>query len=383
MSDRYKPSRRSTLPAKDPLARRRDLKIAFLRLCRAVGLFSIARRITAHRWRILCYHGFSIGDQHEFGPILFMRPEVFRRRLETLRRLKMPIISLDEGLQRLASGSITDAPVSITIDDGWKTTYSEAAPILREFGFPACVYVTTYYCERQVAVFNVVVWYMLWKTQLERVTFEGIHPELDGGYDLSGDRDAVGHRWIATLEANFDSNQREAVLGRMAQALRLDIAQVLDRDRFRLMSRDEITALVKQYKLDVQLHTHRHRLPQESAELMTREIEENRRVLEQLTSIPGVHFCYPSGVYFGEHPQWLARAGIRSATTCDAGTNDSSASPLLLRRYLDRDDWSDIEFEAVTVGFSELASDVRRACRSLLGRKAPTRTTAMKDAAIG
>lgn len=377
MADRYHSSGNASP------GRERRVKVAILRVCRALGLFSIARGLTAGRWRILCYHGFSIGDQHEYAPILFMRAEVFRRRMRTLQRLGMPVVSLDEGLKQLRAGSIRGAPVSITIDDGWKTTITEAAPVLRDFGFPACVYATTYYSERQVSVFNVVIWYMLWKTDRKHVELSGIHPQLDGRYDLSAGPEAVGSQWIKALESNFNADQREALLGAIAAALGLQIDAVLRADRFKLIDREEMVALVKDYGLDVQLHTHRHRLPQESAELMRQEIDENRRVLQEWTNVPSVHFCYPSGIYTAEHPQWLSAAGVESATTCDGGTNDASASPLLLKRYLDRDDWDDIEFEAVVTGFNELIEWSRRFGRAVLRRKSRVRGAQMKDAAIG
>jgi peptidoglycan/xylan/chitin deacetylase (PgdA/CDA1 family) len=338
----------------------RALKVVFLKGCRAIGLFRVARQITRRRLRILCYHGFSIGDQHEFAPLVFMRKEVFQRRMEILRRLGFPVVALREGIALLKNNSVDRAQVSITIDDGWKTTLTHAAPILREAGYPACVYVTTYYSERNVSVFNVVIWYMLWRTEREEVQLRGIHPEVDGPYDLRTDREAVGLRWISAIERHFDYWERENLLPIIAEALGLDGTTVLQDKRFSLMSREDVQALSIQPNIDVQLHTHRHRLPKESRELVSHEIEDNRRVLEAWTGKPCTHFCYPSGIYDGNHPEWLATLGIESATTCDAGMNDVSVSPLLLRRYLDRDDWSDVEFEAAVSGFKEILNGLRR-----------------------
>jgi len=341
----------------------RTIKLAGLKLCRGMGLFALARRLTRHRLRILCYHGFSVGDQHEYSPILFMRGETFRRRMDTLRRLGLRVVSMEEATQLLAENSVAHGEVAITIDDGWKTTHSIAAPILAGHRFPACVYVTTYYCERQTEVFNVVVWYMLWKTSLTTVTLNGIHPDVDGTYDLGADRRGTGSRWIAAVERNVPADRRRAVLVQMAEALGLDTAGLLAGERFKLMSPQEVAALNAEFGLSVELHTHRHRLPTDSAEEVLSEIGENRRLLERWTGARSSHFCYPSGIYATQHPGWLEKAGVSTATTCDAGLNDGRTPRMLLKRYLDRENWSDVEFEAAISGFTELTAPFRAALR--------------------
>ena len=76
--------------------------------------------------------------------------------------------------------------------------------------------------------------------------------------------------------------------------------------------------------------------------------------IEAVTGTKARHFCYPSGRYSTRHPEWLASLGIKSGTTCDAGLNDATTNMLLLRRYLDQENFSEIEFEASITGFSYL-----------------------------
>src|SRR3954465_1194237 len=122
----------------------RSVKLAILWVARTFGLFALARRLTAKRLRILCYHGASLRDEHEYEPVLFMRPAVFRRRMEILRRIGLPVVPLDQGAKMLANGGPRNGEVVITIDDGWKSTYTQFAPILKDFEFPATLYVTTF-----------------------------------------------------------------------------------------------------------------------------------------------------------------------------------------------------------------------------------------------
>ena len=77
-----------------------------LTLCWAFGAFAVAHRITRKRLRILCYHGFSVGDQHEFSPFLFMRPEILQRHIDLITRMRIPVVSLKDGVAMLASHSV-------------------------------------------------------------------------------------------------------------------------------------------------------------------------------------------------------------------------------------------------------------------------------------
>lgn len=341
------------------MAQSHSLRVVLLKSCRALGLFAVARYLTRRRLRILCYHGFSIGDQHEYDPILFMRKETFRERMQALHSQGYPVVSLSDGIELLKRNAVDSCQVCITIDDGWKSTFVHARPVLQEYSLPACIYVTTYYTDRQAPVFNVVIWYMLWRTKRLQVCLCGIHPEVDGDYDLTMDRRTVGQQWISTIERHFDYRARQSILPIIAEALDLDAVRVLEGERFQLMDTEQLQTLSRDPNIELQLHTHRHRFPTDSEELARREVEDNRRVLEALTGKPCLHFCYPSGLYHEKHPSWLATMGIESATTCDSGTNGVDVSPLLLRRYLDRDDWSAVEFEAAVSGFLDVVQRLR------------------------
>ena len=110
----------------------RRTRRAILYLARATGLFSLARGLTSNSVRILCYHGISIGDQHEFDPVLFMRLSQFVRRLACARESDAwRVMTLEQALIDLTRGTVNDAPVVITIDDGWSSTIRHAVPALQ------------------------------------------------------------------------------------------------------------------------------------------------------------------------------------------------------------------------------------------------------------
>jgi len=253
------------------------IKTLIFHLAKLMGLFALARRITRRGLRILCYHSFSTDSDaaHRFRPGTFMRPQTFRRRIDVLARMKLPVLPLHDALNRLRDGTL-----------------------------PPC-----------------------------------------------------------------------AVAGKLGNRLGVPYDEIVGGRVFSIMTADEIREAVRA-GIDIQLHAHRHRLP-DDPEAARREIRENRAVLEPLVAQPPPagnvaqappagsvallrHFCYPSGVWNAGHFAALRDVGILSATTCEAGLNYAHTPPLALRRFLDGEQVSDIEFEAELSGFSELLRRVFR-----------------------
>ena len=50
------------------------------------GLFWLARHLTRRGLRIICYHGFAVTDEYKYRSTLFIRDELFRRRINYLSR---------------------------------------------------------------------------------------------------------------------------------------------------------------------------------------------------------------------------------------------------------------------------------------------------------
>jgi len=142
----------------------RRIRVGLLAAANASGL---SRLIGASGWRqnrllILCYHGISDSDLHQWNPSMFMYAEEFRRRLQLLRDAKCHVLGLGEALTRLENGTLPPRSVVLTFDDGFADFHRLAWPILREFGCPATLYLTTYYMLRNVPVFDPALDYLLW-----------------------------------------------------------------------------------------------------------------------------------------------------------------------------------------------------------------------------
>src|SRR4029077_19879262 len=102
-------------------------------------------------------------DEHEWNEELYIPPVLLRRRLRHLRARGYNILPLAEACDRLGKGTLPPRSVALTFDDGAVDFASRALPILREFDVPATVYLTTYYSDARLPVFDVVLSYVLWR----------------------------------------------------------------------------------------------------------------------------------------------------------------------------------------------------------------------------
>lgn len=95
------------------------------------------------RVTVLGYHNFS-----KKAPVtqMLMRTSEFREQMEHLRRERITVISMQEFLEwRLGTRTLPARCALITLDDGWKSVYTDAYPILKEYGYPFTLFLYTNY----------------------------------------------------------------------------------------------------------------------------------------------------------------------------------------------------------------------------------------------
>ena len=86
------------------------------------------------------YHRFS----ERQAPSTSIDTAVFRQQLQTLRDQHYSVLTLGHALRLLdQERSLPRRSVVLTIDDGYASTWTGAVPVLREFGYPATLFVNS------------------------------------------------------------------------------------------------------------------------------------------------------------------------------------------------------------------------------------------------
>jgi peptidoglycan/xylan/chitin deacetylase (PgdA/CDA1 family) len=304
-------------------------------------LFGIARNlgidavVRDSKWRrrrllVLCWHGISLDDEHLWRPGLYISPELFRERIRMLAEGGYTVLPLSEALTRLWSADLPPRSVAITFDDGCYSVASIAAPVLEQYGFPATVYLTTYYVDYQRPIFDQIVSYLLWKYSRSRL-------RVRAGIPVSSEEEAniAAHRIVSRADEDRATGpQKDEITRSLSEDLGVDYDDVLKRRILYLMTAHEVRRLAETGKITFDAHTHRHRTPEDLG-LMARELQDNSARIAEITGRRPVHFCYPSGVTRRRYLPLLEQNGFVSATTCQPNLASIQDDRYLVPRFVD------------------------------------------------
>lgn len=330
------------------------------RLCLGAGKTLGAFHLVGEsRWRrqrllILCYHGISLEREHEWRPPLFMRPSDLEARLRILQRGQYSVLPLGEAIERLYARDLPGRSVALTFDDGNYDFYEQAYPLLRSYGYPATVYLSTFYSDHEYPVFHLICSYMLWIKRGMTVSAKSLI-----GTELMLDlRTAEGRvRALRAIEGfakdeDLSVDEKDRLARSLAGLLGVDREALWSKRVLQMMNAREVAEL-SAAGIDFQLHMHHHYSP-DDRERYQRNVQDNRVSIQAKTGSTPVHFCYPSGNHKPRFREWLAEEKVASATTCDSGLATPRTDPLLLPRIVDHNGLNAIEFEGWLSGAAAL-----------------------------
>jgi peptidoglycan/xylan/chitin deacetylase (PgdA/CDA1 family) len=334
-----------------------QVKSALFRGAWKAGVLDAIKR---SRWRrdrllILCYHGLSLIDEHDWSD-LYISPSVFEERLRLLQSLGVRVAPLAQALQELREGRMPGPTVALTFDDGTADFALRAAPLLGQYRLPATVYLTTYYAKHQLPVFDPWSAYLLWKGAGRKAHLGplGQTVALPSRADHAGRATLHDQLRAACAAQQFSAIEKDAVLRALCDSIDVSYADYCGRRFMHVMNAAEVASLPTDL-VDIQLHTHRHRSPIDRAAFHA-ELALNQRSIADLSgdSSTRTHFCYPSGVYNKALRDNVAAYGLTSATTCDPGLASRSSDSLLLPRFVDTMGVTDATFAAWVTGGAAL-----------------------------
>ena len=300
----------------------------------ATGILPAKRRRTdPGRAVILRYHSVSHFDSSGRlyrSPSIALTPDTFERQMRFLADWYQ-VVPLGRLVNCLREGqAFPRQAVAITFDDGYRDNFVHALPVLRSFGFPATVYVTT------GAIGD---GWRFWPARVRGALLETSKKRLDlgelGRFDLSSERareDAVDR--VTRQLKLLNNEERESSIERLVSETG-HANPVHGSDNW-FMNWSELREMAAA-GIEIGAHTRSHpiltRLADESA---ANEIRGSREELESGLGRPVHHFAYPNGSGVLNHDTRIANlvsdAGFHSATTSVNGVVRLDADPFRISR---------------------------------------------------
>lgn len=281
------------------------------RILRTAGDTLARRAWSGGRVCIVNYH--RILAEHD--PLLASEPDVptFRWQMELLARC-FNVMPLHEALAALAAGTVPPRAVCITFDDGYRSVHDLALPVLREFGLPATVFVTSGYVGQG----------SMWNDRIIEAVQSLPAGQLDlsalglGAYSLRSLDDRKATLGTLTERSKYLPPQARQDLIRRLEALVGDgLAQGV------MLTSDMVVNLDRN-GIEIGAHTVSHpiltSLDDDSARL---EIAAGKEQLEHILGKPVRFFAYPNGKvgkdFDRRHIDMVRDAGFAAAFTTAVG----------------------------------------------------------------
>lgn len=128
---------------------------------------------------ILTYHSLDSS-----GSVISTSPEKFRRQMENLSDASFKVVKLHDLVTRIRENRQLPAKsVAITFDDGFQSVYDVALPVLKDYGYPATVFLVTSFCGKNnrwdgqpddIPGFDLLTWNQIANMKDQQIEF-GVH----------------------------------------------------------------------------------------------------------------------------------------------------------------------------------------------------------------
>lgn len=277
------------------------------------GVDQLVWKLDSRRLRILCYHGVCADRLAEepWVPRYFVTQTAFERQLQYLQR-NAQVLPLRQAVEHLRDGTLPPRSVSITFDDGYANNLRLAYPLLRKYGLPATIFLSSSYIESGDL-------FPFLKLSLIRLTMDGT------GADLG-----------ALL--NYKTNPLDQV-EQSAAPWWADVRRRLTHDQIQVLQPMTIADVTgaDSALIDFGAHSHTHCIfRNETQQRSQTEIQKSVEKITQWTGRRIKLFSYPNGERgdFGPFDKEALRAaGVEAAVTGIGGANSSRSELLELRRY--------------------------------------------------
>ena len=314
------------------------LREGWSRLLFHTGLHRAVSRLMPPRLTVLAGH---CVDDPEVNGDLPPDMKISRARLERILRFlgrHHELCTVGDGVARLRAGNGRSL-VALSMDDGYRDNLRALAPLLREVGAPATVYLETRPLDERRVNWTHKFFWLLDRMGARDLVFEYVERVDDEAPNIRlqqivAEAERVPYLLKRTLKYESDPAKRDAAIDALFAEQGGDERALCDR---LYLTWDDARAL-RDAGVELGGHTVTHQvLSTLTPERQRQEVTGCRAALERELGAAPASFAYPFGRrwdFDAESAAAARDAGFASATTTHAGTNAATDDPLRLKRLM-------------------------------------------------
>jgi peptidoglycan/xylan/chitin deacetylase (PgdA/CDA1 family) len=277
------------------------------KIAQSAALNRLVSQFYSDRLTVLCYHGVIPGELPPGHPqrVNSVSAAAFREQLEFVCRWFQPVSVSAVRDWCVHEKPLPKRPLLVTFDDGYRNNLTCAAPILKKFGVPAVIFVSTGYINTQR---------LFWYDELVRRLSLWALPQIPmpGSEDskiwpsTAKERSALAREVVNTCKRILDED-RLHYLDRIREHTGAWAADPAESGVVHPLSWEEVRELVKQ-GFAIGSHTVEHPiLSRLSPSALDEELCGSKACIERETGQPCFSIAYPNGTLADISPAVLAR----------------------------------------------------------------------------
>jgi peptidoglycan/xylan/chitin deacetylase (PgdA/CDA1 family) len=280
---------------------------------------------------ILMYHG-VVRTPLPVEDLCFIEERSFRAQVAYLKQ-HLCVLPFSVAVERLKRDAIDQPSVVLTFDDGYQNNCDIAFPILRDYGVPATIFLTTGLIDS-----TDTIWFCRLIQALSRTRKQSIQwAQTD--LDISG----------PVQKARVSLVLQQSLKEYPPSSINSMLSEIYDKlgawpepafeagSPFQMLSSGAIQSMLSSGLIEFGAHTHTHPIlsliPRDERH---KEIAQSLQIVSQLTGERCKLFAYPNGRaqdYDEYCMELLKLSDVEAAVSTIAGHNDASTPVMELRRY--------------------------------------------------
>jgi peptidoglycan/xylan/chitin deacetylase (PgdA/CDA1 family) len=248
-----------------------------------------------------------------------------------------PVVSMKAVAEAYRNGSsLPEGAIVVTFDDGFLNNYTDAWPILEEFGLPATFYLATGFIGTGRMVWSDILEANIIGSDLESISLD--FPDGPLVWPLrSTEERIVAFLGIKEICKKLPNSSKDVVMAQVKSRSNANVAS--DHPLYAFMSWDNVRAMNKSSLVDFGAHTVDHvSLAKVPEEIMIDQIDTSTAELEKNTGQKCDLFSYPEGQKEDYNSQVISHLKARNfdhSPTAIDGVNDlASVGPFDMKRMM-------------------------------------------------